>query len=100
LIEKTLGAAYIKNENQIRITTNEFKNIIYVHVREYQMDGDTGNWFPTAKGYSILGNEVDSVIELLQEASDYITQETFYRFNDQYELIFEEETMDEHESLV
>lgn len=72
-----IGTAYLKRENRVKITVNEFRGNIYLHIREYQMDGDTGVWFPTKSGYAIPGEEVDSVIELLKEASEKIAN--YYR---------------------
>tara|TARA_Y100000034_G_scaffold136800_1_gene215889 strand:+ start:16900 stop:17175 length:276 start_codon:yes stop_codon:yes gene_type:complete len=65
------GVAYIKqpSESRVKITLNTFNNETYVHIREYQLDGDTGKLYPTKSGYALLAEEVDSVIELLNEAS-------------------------------
>jgi len=70
-MEIDFGVAYLKgpSENRVKVTMNEFKGQIYIHIREYGLDGDTGNLFPTPKGYAILAEELDSVIELLQKAS-------------------------------
>jgi hypothetical protein len=58
------------NGSIVKITMSEFRGIYYTHIREYQMDGDTGNWFPTKSGYALLTEEVDSIIEALQESSE------------------------------
>ena len=46
-----IGVGYTKNNGQtVKVTVNEFRNSMYVHIREYKMDGDTGFWFPTKSG--------------------------------------------------
>lgn len=90
--ELDLGAAYVKptNGNKVTIKMNQFRGQVYVHIREYGMDGDTGHHFPTKSGYAILGEEVDSVIEKLEEASKLLAE--FYRRNpNQYEFDFMKE---------
>ena len=69
--EYDYGIAYSKptNGNRIKVTMNKFRDTVYIHIREYMMDGDTGRFFPTKSGYALLGDEVDSVIELLEKAS-------------------------------
>ena len=73
-MNEDIGTAYLKYENRVKITVNEFRDKIYVHIREYKMDGDTGFWYPTKSGYALQGDEVDSVIELLSVASEKIAQ--------------------------
>ena len=93
-MNEEIVAAYIKNGNKVNVTVNEFRGTMYVHIREYKMDGDTGFWYPTTKGYALLGNEVDSVIELLSIASENIAQ--YYRYNSE-QLCFDfEENIDEY----
>jgi hypothetical protein len=69
------------NGNLLRATMNLWRDKVYMHVREYQMDGDTGYWFPTKKGYTFDPEEIDSVIETLKEMSEvyakYSRQETW-----------------------
>lgn len=97
-MNEEIGTAYLKYENRVNITVNEFRGKIYVHVREYRMDGDTGFWYPTKSGYALLGDEVDSVIELLSIASEKIAQ--YYRNNsDQLCFEFEEDT-NEYQGMV
>jgi len=62
------------------------------------MDGDTGVWYPTKSGYAILGDELDSVIKVLQEASEKIA--VYYRQNDTQLSFNFEEIANEYESLV
>ena len=84
-----IGVAYnTKSGNRLKIEIGYFDKMdqYYVHIREFMMDGDTGAWFRTAKGYAILAEEVDSVITLLQVASDKLT-ERFYA--EQKQLKFE-----------
>ena len=69
------GAAIIKrNGNCIKVTVNEFNEVIYLHIREYAMDGDTGFWFPTKTGISMPANEVSSLIPLLQDAEQFMAK--------------------------
>lgn len=63
------GTAFHKpNGNAVKVTINEFRDKLYLHIREYAMDGDTGHWFPTKTGFSIPADEVSSLIPLLQDA--------------------------------
>lgn len=68
------GIVYIKptNEARIKVTLNTFRGIMYLHIREYGMDGDTGKLFPTPKGISLDPGEVDSLIEVLEKVSKAI----------------------------
>ena len=71
-----LGTAFYKNNgNGVKVTINEFRGSIYLHIREYSMDGDTGVWFPTKTGISFVADEVSSLIPLLEEASELIAQQ-------------------------
>ena len=97
-MNEEIGIAYIKNANQVKVTVNEFRGNMYVHLREYSMDGDTGVSYPTKSGYAILGNELDSVIKVLQEASEKIA--VYYRQNDTQLSFNFEEIANEYESLV
>ena len=54
MTDKTIGDAYVKRDNVVRISVNDFRDQVYVGIREWGMDGDTGYRFPTSKGYSIL----------------------------------------------
>ena len=37
------GTAFHKNNgNAVKVTINEFRENLYLHIREYAMDGDTG----------------------------------------------------------
>lgn len=84
------AVAYVKNiDTQVRVSVNNFRNIWYIHIREYRLDGDTGNWFPTPKGYAMSAEGLDSVIELLQDASQFLT-EKFYENHFQMKFDFME----------
>jgi len=73
--DRSFGTAYTKaNGNEIRVTYNEFRGVAYVHIREYSMDGDSGNWYPTSKGYALLADETTSVTNLLEEAAEHAAQ--------------------------
>jgi hypothetical protein len=82
------GTAFHKpNGNAVKVTLNEFNSILYLHIREYMMDGDTGYWFPTKTGFSMPADEVSSLIPLLEEASEVVAQR--YIYSTQLELDLE-----------
>jgi len=82
------GTAFHKpNGNAVKVTLNEFRDILYLHIREYAMDGDTGYWYPTKSGFSLLADEVSSLIPLLENASEAVAQK--YRYDTQLELDLE-----------
>jgi hypothetical protein len=82
------GTAFHKpNGNAVKVTINEFRDSIYLHIREYTMDGDTGEWFPTKSGFSMPADEVSSLLPLLQEASEVIAKQ--YIHSTQIELNLE-----------
>ena len=84
-----IGEAYRKpNGNIVKVTLNEFREVFYVHIREYSLDGDTGYWFPTKSGYAILADEVSSIIPLLEEAETIVSQK--YKRSDQLSFNFKE----------
>ena len=84
-----IGVGYTKNNGQtVKVTVNEFRNSMYVHIREYKMDGDTGFWFPTKSGYAMHAEEIDTIIDLLSDASQKIAKYS-RKFSNQLEL-FEE----------
>lgn len=83
------GIAYTKSaEYAIKVTMSSFRNSNYIHIREYIFDPDEEIWFPTKKGYALKAEEVDSIIYLLQKASQQLAVET--KPTDQLELNFEE----------
>jgi hypothetical protein len=70
------GTAFHKpNGNAVKVTINEFRDSTYLHIREYAMDGDTGEWYPTKSGFSIPADEVSSLLPLLQEASEVMAKQ-------------------------
>lgn len=78
------------NGNIIKVTMNEFRNQVYVHIREYGTDGDTGLLFPTKSGYALLAEELDSVISALQESSELYALYSRYKEHEaQLEFEFE-----------
>jgi hypothetical protein len=92
MFDKTI---YKKNNgNVVKITMSEFRGQVYIHVRDYQMDGDSGFWYPTKTGYAFIAEETDSIIAGLKKAS-----ETFAKYSrnktldleNQLEFIFEED---------
>ena len=86
--DKRFGTAFHKpNGNAVKVTINEFRDKLYLHIREYGMDGDTGQWFPTKTGFSIPADEVSSLLPLLEEASELVAKR--YVWNTQLELELE-----------
>ena len=84
-----IGEAYRKpNGNIVKVTLNEFREIFYIHIREYSLDGDTGYWFPTKSGYALLADEVSSIIPLLEEAETIISKK--YKRDNQLSVDFGE----------
>jgi len=82
------GTAFHKsNGNAVKVTLNEFREISYLHIREYSMDGDTGQWYPTKTGFSFPADEVSSLIPLLEDAADLVAQQ--YVWTTQLELELE-----------
>ena len=82
------GTAFHKpNGNAVKVTINEFREQLYLHIREYTMDGDTGMWYPTKTGFSIPADEVSSLIPLLQEAAELVAKR--FIWNTQLELELE-----------
>ena len=82
-----LCEAYRKpNGNIVKVTLNEFREIFYLHIREYALDGDTGYWFPTKRGYALLADEFSSIIPLLTEAESIISKK--YRRDNQLSFDF------------
>ena len=82
------GTAFHKpNGNAVKVTVNEFRDKLYLHIREYAMDGDTGLWYPTKSGYSMPADEVSSLIPLLNAASEQVAKR--FIWNTQLELELE-----------
>lgn len=79
------GTAFRKhNGNAVKVTINEFRDITYLHIREYAMDGDTGTWYPTKTGFSFQADEVSSLIPLLEDAAEAVAMK--YQWDNQLEL--------------
>lgn len=82
------GTAFHKpNGNAVKVTLNEFRDTLYLHIREYAMDGDTGQWYPTKTGFSFVADEVSSLIPLLEDASELVASK--YVYDTQLELDLE-----------
>jgi len=82
------GTAFHKpNGNAVKVTVNEFRDQIYLHIREYAMDGDTGQWYPTKSGYSMPADEVSSLVPLLEAAGEEVAKR--FVWNTQLELELE-----------
>jgi len=87
-MEIDFGTAFHKpNGNAVKVTINEFRDIVYLHIREYAMDGDTGHWYPTKSGFSFPADEVSSLIPLLEEAAAEVAKQ--YIYSNQLELELE-----------
>jgi len=87
------GTAFHKpNGNAVKVTTNEFRDKLYLHIREYSMDGDTGQWYPTKSGFSIPADEVTSLIPLLEDAGEAVAM----RYNWDTQLEFDLGESDEY----
>ena len=57
------GTAFHKpNGNAVKVTVNEFRDKLYLHIREYSADGDTGQWYPTKSGFTVSADETASLI--------------------------------------
>jgi hypothetical protein len=82
------GTAFHKpNGNAVKVTVNEFRDQLYLHIREYAMDGDTGQWYPTKSGYSMPADEVSSLIPLLSQAGEEVAKR--FTWSTQLELELE-----------
>ena len=82
------GTAFHKpNGNAVKVTVNEFRDQLYLHIREYAMDGDTGLWYPTKSGYSMPADEVSSLVPLLEAAGEQVAKR--FIWNTQLELELE-----------
>ena len=82
------------NGNVVKVTMSEFRGQVYVHVRDYQMDGDSGIWYPTKTGYAFMAEETDCIIKALEDASQFFAQYTRHLtidYENQLEFIFEED---------
>lgn len=74
-MNKDFGTAFIKNNgNHIKVTLNEFRDTLYLHIREYAVDGDTGQIYPTKTGFSFDADEVSSLIPLLNAAEKTVAR--------------------------
>lgn len=62
---------YSENFKQIRMTISEFKDIEYIHFREYYLDFDE-EWKPTSKGVHIP-LELETSKELFRGISEILS---------------------------
>ncbi len=90
-MEIDFGVAYVKQntDTRVKVTMSEFRNKLYIHIREYGFDGDTGNLFPTAKGITLEPENVDRIIEMLEQVSNVLAEP--YKDNKQEEFCFTKE---------
>ena len=83
------GTAFHKNNgNAVKVTINEFRENLYLHIREYAMDGDTGQWFPTKSGLALPADEVCSLLPLLENAAEIVSKR--FKYSAQLEFNFGE----------
>lgn len=86
-MEKDFGIAYSKRPHTgVKITASEFRGNMYIHIREYTLDGDTGKMYPTKSGYAMPGEHLDSVIYRLEQVSNFLGH--YYR-QDKNQLSFD-----------
>ena len=72
-MEKDFGIAYSKRLGTVvKVTASEFRGSMYIHIREYNLDGDNGVMFPTKSGYAIQGAYLDDVIAKLENVSKFL----------------------------
>lgn len=87
------------NGNLIKITMSDFRGQVYIHIRDYQMDGDSGIWYPTKTGYAFIAEEVDTIITGLKDASETFAKYSRSKYLDienQLEFMFEEKITNEY----
>lgn len=91
MLNEDLGIAYVKmpSEMAVRVTISEFRDKIYVHIREYGIDIEEFRWFPTKSGYAIHAEGLESVIALLEKASSIYN--AYYDDRQQLRFDFKEE---------
>lgn len=71
LYEKLIHENYEKGF-QIKLVVNEFKDVIYFHLRKYFLSYE-GEWIPSKEGVSIPA-ELDNVYNLLDGLLDVLSQ--------------------------
>jgi hypothetical protein len=85
------------NGNVVKVTMSDFRGQVYIHIRDYQMDGDSGVWYPTKTGYAFVAEETDCIIKALEEASETFAKYTRHLEFDENQLEFNfEEINNEH----
>ena len=94
--DKDFGTAFHKrNGNAVKVTVNEFRENLYLHIREYSMDGDRCHWYTTKSGFAMPADETASLLPLLEQASEMVAKR--FTTSLQYEFIFGEN--DERKSM-
>ena len=74
---------------QKEISVDEFltgRENLYLHIREYAMDGDTGQWFPTKSGFALPADEVCSLLPLLEDAAKEVSKRFVYSTQFEFEF--------------
>ena len=88
-MEIDFGVVYVKetgSQPRIKVILSEWYKKWYLHIREWNMDGDTGKLFPTTKGIAINPDELDAMIETLEEVNIHWNRK--WRHHDQLEFSF------------
>jgi hypothetical protein len=86
--EIDFGIVYIKQTGsmpRVKVKLSEWYGKWYLHIREWNMDGDTGKLFPTSKGIALDPNELDSIIKVLEQVSTHLSK----KFKNHHQLEFD-----------
>ena len=87
-MDKDYGVIYSKKEGvTVKVTTSNFQGKQYVHIREYYVDWDTYESFPTKKGYAILEEYLEDVICAFQQVGNDLSKK-YIRPKNQLEFDF------------
>jgi hypothetical protein len=62
------------NGRGFKVTLNKFREVWYIHIREYIEDGDTQKWYPTKKGIAIRGEYADLLSFIFNDIGDLLTK--------------------------
>lgn len=76
-MEIDFGVVYVKetgSQPRIKVILSEWYDKWYLHIREWNMDGDTGKLFPTTKGITLNPDELDAIIETLEKVNIHWTR--------------------------
>lgn len=88
-MEIDFGVVYVKetgSQPRIKVILSEWYKKWYLHIREWNMDGDTGKLFPTTKGIALNPDELDAMIETLEKVNIHWTRK--WKYHNQLEFSF------------